>query len=37
LRVDTPIGPVRLEYGWKLDRVTGESPGEWFFSIGNPF
>jgi outer membrane protein insertion porin family len=37
LRVDTPVGPFRLEYGWKLDREPGESPGEWFFSFGNPF
>ena len=37
LRVDTPVGPFRLEYGWKLDRLPGESPGEWFFSFGNPF
>lgn len=37
LRVDTPVGPFRLEYGWKLDSEPGESPGEWFFSFGNPF
>lgn len=37
LRVDTPVGPFRLEYGWKLDREIGESRGEWFFSFGNPF
>ena len=37
LRVDTPVGPFRVEYGWKLDRETGESPGEWFISFGNPF
>lgn len=37
VRVATPIGPLRLEYGWKLDRLTGESPGELFFAFGNPF
>ncbi|MFH1176493.1 MAG: BamA/TamA family outer membrane protein, partial [Acidobacteriota bacterium] len=37
LRVETPVGPLRLEYGWKLDRETGESPGELFLSFGNPF
>jgi outer membrane protein insertion porin family len=37
LRVDTPVGPFRIEYGWKLDREVGESRGEWFFSFGNPF
>jgi outer membrane protein insertion porin family len=34
---DTPAGPVRLEYGWKLDREPGESPGEWWLSFGIPF
>ncbi|MGD1147188.1 MAG: BamA/TamA family outer membrane protein [Thermoanaerobaculaceae bacterium] len=46
VRVDTPIGPLRLEYGWKLDRksfvasdgtIVRESPGELFLSFGNPF
>lgn len=37
LRFETPVGPIRLEYGWKLDRQPGESAGEFFFSLGNPF
>ncbi|HEU5180048.1 MAG TPA: outer membrane protein assembly factor BamA [Candidatus Polarisedimenticolia bacterium] len=37
IRIDTPIGPFRLEYGWKLDREDDESPGEWNFSIGQAF
>jgi outer membrane protein insertion porin family len=37
LRLDTPIGPIRLEYGWKLDREPGESPGELVFAIGTLF
>jgi len=45
LRVETPVGPLRLEYGWKLHReLVGtppyaqmESPGELFLSFGNPF
>ena len=37
VRVETPMGPFRLEYGWKLDRREGESAGELFFSFGNPF
>ena len=37
LRLDTPIGPIRLEYGWKLDRQPGESPGELIFAIGTLF
>ena len=37
LRYITPIGPVALDYGWKLDRREGESPGEWNFTIGAVF
>ncbi len=37
LRVATPVGPLRLEYGWKLRRLPGESAGELFLSFGNPF
>ncbi len=43
VRVETPVGPLRLEYGWKLDeRIvfrdgTQESAGELFVSFGNPF
>jgi outer membrane protein insertion porin family len=34
---DTPAGPIRLEYGWKLDREPDESPGQWWLSFGIPF
>ena len=37
LRLETPIGPIRVEYGWKLDRKENESPGEVIFSIGAVF
>ncbi len=37
LRVKTPIGPLRFEYGRKIDRKEGESHGEFFVSIGQPF
>jgi outer membrane protein assembly complex protein YaeT len=37
IRIDTPIGPFRVEYGWKLDREPDESPGEWNISIGQAF
>jgi outer membrane protein insertion porin family len=37
LRYLTPIGPLRAEFGWKMDRERGESPYEIFFSFGNPF
>jgi outer membrane protein assembly complex protein YaeT len=34
LRLATPIGPLRFEYGRKLDRRPGESPGEFYFAVG---
>lgn len=42
LRVETPVGPLRLEYGWKFRReaisaTRVESPGQFFLSFGNPF
>ncbi|HKY33883.1 MAG TPA: outer membrane protein assembly factor BamA, partial [Candidatus Polarisedimenticolia bacterium] len=37
LRLSTPVGPFRIEYGRKLDRERGESRGEIFFSIGQAF
>ena len=33
----TPIGPLSLDAGWKLDREKGESDWEWHFTIGNVF
>ncbi|MCX8084732.1 MAG: outer membrane protein assembly factor BamA [Calditerrivibrio sp.] len=33
----SPIGPLRIEYGHKLDRKPGEAPGRWDFSIGGLF
>jgi len=37
LRYITPIGPVALDHGWKLDTREGESPAEWHFTIGAVF
>jgi outer membrane protein assembly factor BamA len=37
LRVRTPYFLIRADYGWKLDRRPGESPGRIFFSIGQAF
>ncbi|MGD8375815.1 MAG: outer membrane protein assembly factor BamA [Acidobacteriota bacterium] len=37
LHYRTPLGPIRLEYGHKLDRRPGESSGELYFSIGLAF
>ncbi len=33
----TPVGPFRLEYGFRLDRKTDEDTGALSFSIGYPF
>ncbi|NOX21377.1 MAG: outer membrane protein assembly factor BamA [Nitrospirae bacterium] len=37
IRIRTPVGPVRFDYGHKLDRRDGESSGELHFSIGHAF
>ncbi|MCG6880113.1 MAG: outer membrane protein assembly factor BamA [Deltaproteobacteria bacterium] len=34
LRWFSPMGPLRLEYGWKLDKDEDEGAGKWEFSIG---
>ena len=37
LRYDTPVGPLALDYGFKLDRRSHESIGKFHFSIGTIF
>lgn len=37
LRYVTPVGPISLDYGWKLDRRPGESSSEWHFTVGAVF
>ena len=37
LRYLTPVGPIALDNGWKLDRRDGESASEWHFTIGAVF
>ncbi len=37
LRVNTPIGLGRLDYGFNIDRESYESPGKWHFSLGQMF
>ncbi|TCK06575.1 outer membrane protein assembly factor BamA [Phorcysia thermohydrogeniphila] len=37
LRVLTPMGPIRLDLGWKLDKRAGESSSEWHFGMGSYF
>ncbi len=33
----SPIGPLRLEYGWTVRREEGDPSGGWEFSIGTLF
>lgn len=37
LRYGSPVGPIRLEIGWKLERQSYEDPYVWFISLGNAF
>jgi outer membrane protein insertion porin family len=37
LRYITPVGPISLDYGFKLDRRAGESVGEVHFAVGTVF
>jgi outer membrane protein insertion porin family len=37
LRYSTPVGPLRVDYGIKLNRGAGESRGEIHFSVGHAF
>ena len=37
LRWASPFGPLRIDYGVKLDRRKNESFGEFQFSVGAPF
>lgn len=37
LRYKTPVGPLRVDYGFKLNKERGESSGELHFSLGHAF
>ena len=37
LRIESPIGLVRLDYGLALQRAEGEPHGRFFFSLGQVF
>lgn len=37
VRYNTPVGPLSLDVGYKLDREPGETSYEWHFTIGNVF
>jgi len=37
IRWNSPFGPLRLDYGFKLNPRKGEDPGAVQFSVGSPF
>lgn len=37
IRWYSPLGPLRLEYGWNLDPRENERSGKWEFMIGGEF
>ncbi|HLF94748.1 MAG TPA: outer membrane protein assembly factor BamA [Planctomycetota bacterium] len=37
LRFFSPLGPIRLDYGFNLDRKPGEKTGYVQFTVGSPF
>ena len=37
VRWQSPFGPIRVDYGFNLDRRDGEDPGAFHFSVGTPF
>ena len=37
IRYNTPVGPLRVDYGQKINRKAGESPGEIHLNIGHAF
>ena len=37
LRWNSPFGPIRVDYGIKLDQKKGESFGNFNFSAGSSF
>lgn len=40
LRLNTPMGPLRFDYGWPMDTIEGETEkgkGRFYFSFGQTF
>jgi outer membrane protein insertion porin family len=37
IRWQSPFGPIRVDYGFNLDRRAGEDVGAFHFSVGSPF
>ena len=37
IRWYSPMGPIRLEYGYNLDPLEDEPKGQWEFGMGGAF
>lgn len=37
IRLHTPVGPISVDYGIKIDRKPGETPTRWHFNVGRFF
>lgn len=37
IRLRTPVGPISVDYGIKIDRKPGETPARWHFNVGRFF
>ena len=37
IRFVTPLGPLALDYGFKIDRKPGDSPGAIHLNVGSLF
>ena len=37
LRYKSPIGPIRIDWGFKVHPQPGERPSAWFISFGQAF
>jgi outer membrane translocation and assembly module TamA len=37
IRYRSPIGPLRIDVGVKVNRLPGEKPTAWFVSFGQAF
>ncbi|MCK4993496.1 MAG: outer membrane protein assembly factor BamA [Candidatus Omnitrophica bacterium] len=37
IRVKTPLGPIKLDYGWALDPKEGDNAGRFHFSMSQQF
>ena len=37
LRLNTPVGPIRVDFGYALTPIPGEGRFQAYFALGNPF